>query len=37
MNLPNKLTVSRLALTGVFVACFYIPWSQSMTAALLIF
>jgi CDP-diacylglycerol--glycerol-3-phosphate 3-phosphatidyltransferase len=37
MNLPNKLTVSRLVLTGVFVACFYIPWSQSMTAALLIF
>lgn len=37
MNLPNKLTVSRLFLTGAFVACFYVPWSQAMTAALLIF
>ena len=37
MNLPNKLTVSRLVLTGAFVVCFYIPWSQAMTAALLIF
>jgi CDP-diacylglycerol--glycerol-3-phosphate 3-phosphatidyltransferase len=37
MNLPNKLTVSRLILTGAFVVCFYIPWSQAMTAALLIF
>jgi CDP-diacylglycerol--glycerol-3-phosphate 3-phosphatidyltransferase len=37
MNLPNKLTVSRLILTGAFVACFYIPWAHSMTAALLIF
>lgn len=37
MNLPNKLTVSRLFLTGVFVACFYVPWSHAMTAALLTF
>ncbi len=37
MNLPNKLTVARLALTGVFVACFYIPWSHAMTSALLVF
>lgn len=37
MNLPNKLTVARLVLTGVFVVCFYVPWSQAMTAALLIF
>ena len=37
MNLPNKLTVARLILTGVFVVCFYIPWAHAMTAALLIF
>ncbi len=37
MNLPNKLTVARLFLTGVFVACFYIPWAHAMTAALLTF
>ena len=37
MNLPNKLTVARLILTGVFVVCFYIPWDHAMTAALLIF
>lgn len=37
MNLPNKLTVARLILTGVFVVCFYIPWVHAMTAALLIF
>jgi len=37
MNLPNKLTVARLILTGVFVACFYLPWDHAMTAALLIF
>jgi CDP-diacylglycerol--glycerol-3-phosphate 3-phosphatidyltransferase len=37
MNLPNKLTVARLILTGVFVVCFYIPWGHAMTAALLIF
>ncbi len=37
MNLPNKLTVSRLALTGAFVGCFYLPWAHAMTAALLTF
>ena len=37
MNLPNKLTVARLILTGVFVVCFYIPWAHAMTAALLVF
>jgi CDP-diacylglycerol--glycerol-3-phosphate 3-phosphatidyltransferase len=37
MNLPNKLTVARLILTGVFVACFYMPWDHAMTAALLVF
>jgi CDP-diacylglycerol---glycerol-3-phosphate 3-phosphatidyltransferase len=37
MNLPNKLTVIRLALTAVFVLCFYVPWAHSMTVALGVF
>ncbi len=37
MNLPNKLTVSRLVLTGVFVACFYLPITNPVSIALLIF
>ncbi len=37
MNLPNKLTLARLALTGVFVVCFYAPWPNAITIALGIF
>ncbi len=37
MNLPNKITLSRLILTGVFVVCFYIPWVNTISFALIIF
>ncbi len=37
MNLPNKLTVARLVLTGVFVACFKLPFANALSAALVIF
>ncbi|WP_395743262.1 CDP-diacylglycerol--glycerol-3-phosphate 3-phosphatidyltransferase [Prosthecobacter sp.] len=37
MNLPNKLTLSRLILTAVFVVCFYIPWANTVSVALLVF
>ncbi len=37
MNLPNQLTVARLALTGLFVACFYMPWANAHAVALLVF
>jgi CDP-diacylglycerol--glycerol-3-phosphate 3-phosphatidyltransferase len=38
MNLPNKLTLSRLLLTGVFVICFYLPAEVCpATIAVLIF
>lgn len=37
MNLPNKLTVSRLGLTGAFVLCFSVPLPFRFTAGLLIF
>lgn len=37
MNLPNKLTVSRLLLTVVFVALFYLPFSNRVSCALLVF
>lgn len=37
MNLPNKLTLSRLVLTGVFVVCFYLPWSNTVSLAMLVF
>jgi len=37
MNLPNKLTVSRLVLTAVFVACFYLPMQSARSVALLLF
>jgi CDP-diacylglycerol--glycerol-3-phosphate 3-phosphatidyltransferase len=37
MNLPNQLTVARLALTGLFVACFYLPWANAHSVALLVF
>lgn len=37
MNLPNKLTVSRLVLTVVFVALFYLPVTNRISLALIIF
>ncbi len=37
MNLPNKLTVSRLALTVVFVALFYVPSDNREAIALIVF
>jgi len=37
MNLPNKLTVSRLGLAGVFVVCFSVPFPFRFTAGLLLF
>ncbi len=37
MNLPNKLTVSRLGLTGVFVGCFYLPLANAVSIAMIIF
>ncbi|MFO1483116.1 MAG: CDP-diacylglycerol--glycerol-3-phosphate 3-phosphatidyltransferase [Verrucomicrobiaceae bacterium] len=37
MNLPNKLTLARLVLTGVFVVCFYLPWRNSASLALVVF
>lgn len=37
MNLPNKLTLARLLLTIVFVACFYLPMSNGISWALVIF
>lgn len=38
MNLPNKLTIARMALTPVFVACFYIPvsWNMYLAGALFV-
>lgn len=37
MNLPNKLTVSRLLLTGLFVAALSVDVPHAKTAALLLF
>lgn len=37
MNLPNKLSISRLVLAVVFVACFYVPMPNACSIALLIF
>lgn len=37
MNLPNQLTLARLVLTGFFVACFYLPWNNSYSIAVIIF
>lgn len=37
MNLPNQLTLARLVLTGVFVACFYLPWTHAYSVAVIIF
>ena len=37
MNLPNKLTVSRLWLTAVFVVCFVVEFPGRFSVALLVF
>ena len=37
MNLPNKLTVSRLGLAGVFVVCFSVPVAFRYTAGFVTF
>ncbi|MEM9479202.1 MAG: CDP-diacylglycerol--glycerol-3-phosphate 3-phosphatidyltransferase [Verrucomicrobiota bacterium] len=37
MNLPNKLTVLRLVLTGVFVGVTSVTWAFAWTAGLVIF
>ncbi len=37
MNLPNQLTLARLVLTGFFVACFYLPWANGYSIAVIIF
>lgn len=37
MNLPNKLTLSRLVLTGVYVGCFKLPWENAVSVAMLVF
>lgn len=37
MNLPNKLTVLRLFITGAFVVCLTAPFPFALTAALILF
>ncbi len=37
MNLPNRLTILRIALVPVFVACFYLPVSGAMYIAAAVF
>lgn len=37
MNLPNKLTVLRLFITGAFVLCLTVPFSFAFTTALVLF
>ena len=37
MNLPNQITLARLGLTAVFVVCFYLPWSNHLSIAALVF
>lgn len=37
MNLPNKLTVSRLLLTGVFLIAMFWPFAYHKTVALVVF
>jgi CDP-diacylglycerol---glycerol-3-phosphate 3-phosphatidyltransferase len=37
MNLPNKLTLSRLILTVLFVVCFHLPIENPIALAILIF
>ncbi|MBE7494740.1 MAG: CDP-diacylglycerol--glycerol-3-phosphate 3-phosphatidyltransferase [Verrucomicrobiaceae bacterium] len=37
MNLPNQLTLARLALTALFVVCFYVPLPEHLSIAALVF
>lgn len=37
MNLPNKLTILRIILVPVFVACFYLPVEEAMYIAAVVF
>lgn len=37
MNLPNKLTLSRLILTVLFVVCFHLPIENPFALAILVF
>lgn len=37
MNLPNKLTILRMLLVPVFIACFYFPVSYANIAAAVVF
>ncbi len=37
MNLPNKLTISRLWLTAIFVVCFVVHFPGRFTVALVVF
>jgi CDP-diacylglycerol--glycerol-3-phosphate 3-phosphatidyltransferase len=37
MNLPNRLTVARLGLAAIFVACFSIDFPYRLTAAFVVF
>ncbi|HTB84133.1 MAG TPA: CDP-diacylglycerol--glycerol-3-phosphate 3-phosphatidyltransferase [Candidatus Sulfotelmatobacter sp.] len=37
MNLPNKLTVSRFAMTALFLWALFSPWKYSETTALILF
>lgn len=37
MNLPNKLTILRIILVPVFVACFYLPVEGAMYIAAVVF
>ena len=37
MNLPNKLTLARIVLVPVFLACMYLPFSHHFLAATIVF
>ena len=37
MNLPNKLTILRIILVPVFVACFFLPVKGAMYIAAAVF
>lgn len=37
MNLPNQLTLARIALTALFVVCFYLPVANQVSIAALVF